>query len=175
MKCPICAALVKNIQLHFDINVKCSAKIDHLHFKRNFEEFSKQQKKEKDRIRQLKQRNAKKKDNAESYSAMKEQQRQDKQNLRDRKKVENEESHSAMKEKNRQHNQNLRDRQRNEGQESQLAMKKRNRIDNQNHRDKKDKNMDETGRLANFHRAVLFGPILLAAAVLECFLKMELF
>ena len=43
MKCPICAAPVKNLQLHFDRNVKCSAKIDQLHFKNNFQEFPKQQ------------------------------------------------------------------------------------------------------------------------------------
>ena len=36
MKCPICSALVKNIKLHFDRNVKCSAEIYHLDFKTNF-------------------------------------------------------------------------------------------------------------------------------------------
>jgi hypothetical protein len=127
MKCPLCSALVKNIQLHFDRNVKCSAKIDHLHFKKNFKEFSTQQKKEKERIKKQTQRNAKKTDNEESYSAMKEKQRQDKQNLRDTKKVESEESHAAMKEQNRQDKQNLRDRKKVESEESYSAMKEQQR------------------------------------------------
>ena len=39
------------------------------------------------------------------------------------------------------------------------AIKTRDAHASKNHRAKKDENMDETGRLANFHRAVLFGPI----------------
>ena len=41
MECPSCAALVKNVQLHFTRNTKCADKIDTIHFQSIFAENKK--------------------------------------------------------------------------------------------------------------------------------------
>ena len=163
MKCPICGTLVKNIQLHFKRNSQCAANIDNVHFQAIYSEFSKQQKKERDRQRKHNSRDKKRNESQESHIKLKEQNRRDNQNLRYRKKNESEEAHLKLKANNRRDIQNFRDRKKNESEESYQKLKEQNRKDNQNHRERRILNITKKERIANFKRAVLFGPIFICS------------
>ena len=41
MKCPICKAMVKNVNLHFQRRLECGNNVDMAHFQSNFQEYKK--------------------------------------------------------------------------------------------------------------------------------------
>ena len=86
MECPSCAALVKNVQLHFTRNTKCADKIDTIHFQSIFAEFKKEKRRDNKKKNMQELRTRQKEESNESYMAMKEQNRKDKQNSREKKK-----------------------------------------------------------------------------------------
>ena len=105
MECPSCAALVKNVQLHFTRNSKCADKIDTIHFQSTFAEFKKQKRRDNKNKNMQDLRARQKEESNEAYLAMKEKNRQEKQNSRERMKAESQESKRALMEKNKQDNQ----------------------------------------------------------------------
>ena len=74
MECPACAALVKNVQLHFTRNTKCGDKIDIIIFQ---SAFKKQKWRDNMKINKQNHRTRQKEESNESYMAMKEKNRQD--------------------------------------------------------------------------------------------------
>jgi hypothetical protein len=58
MECPICRTLIKNVQLHFYRRIDCGDKVDMDHFTQIHEEYRKQNNRERDKIKKLKQKEA---------------------------------------------------------------------------------------------------------------------
>ena len=83
MECPICKVVIKHVKLHLSKTIKCSNNIDMDHFVMIFDEFTKQRKREKDRIKTQNMRKRKREESKESYLEEKEKNTERNRNFRE--------------------------------------------------------------------------------------------
>ena len=154
MICPFCKISIKNIKINFDRHVECGRKIDMDHFLSNHNEYLQEKRRNQLRIAQMKRKTKLKEENREKFrednnkAVKKSQIRAKEKDAEKFRKAHNEaakKSKIIAKEK-----------------DAEKFRKANNEAVKKSQKQKKQ-NVDETTRLNNFNKAVLFGPIFICS------------
>ena len=149
MECPICQKDFKNLKIHFDRIKKCGDSIDITHFIRIYEEFKRESERERNRIKAEK---YKEKQRDINPSAFKQKAKEIQETYRKKQKTLNpDEFNLNVNEASKKYQKKQK-----EGNPDYSKLKQKT---SQKYRKNQKEAIDETTRINNFNRAVLFGPI----------------